>query len=138
MSFRNAFGIYQVLKQHLEHADHPLTCVDLFEQQDVRSLVEDANRVSDYLGHMWRRGLLSRYPAPKDGNTMARYAYSWKDPKKQAPAQRNPTPQLRVLPTARTAAAAAPVAQKQQMSVEQTDAGIVIDLPNLTLTIKTK
>ena len=34
------------------------------------------NKLSDALGLMWRRNLLVRYPAPRETNTLARYAYS--------------------------------------------------------------
>lgn len=35
------------------------------------------NKVSDALGLMWRRNLLVRFPAPKETNSLVRYAYIW-------------------------------------------------------------
>lgn len=130
MSFRNAFGIYHILKQHLEAAARPLTCVDLYDEADVRGLVDDANRVSDYLGHMYRRGLLSRHPAPKDGTSMARFAYSWKNPKLKAPVQRNVAPRLQLVERASSA--------KPNVSIEQIEGGVKVDLSDFTITIKSK
>ena len=42
--------------------------------KDIRTAT---NKLSDALGLMWRRNLLVRYPAPRETNTLARYAYSW-------------------------------------------------------------
>lgn len=130
MSFRNAFGIYHVLKQHLEQANRPLTCVDLYDHEDVRALAEDANRVSDYLGHMYRRGLLARHPAQKGGSSMARYAYSWKNPKAAAPAQRHAQPRLSLVERSKDA--------KPSIAIEETNEGVVIDLQDFTITIRRK
>lgn len=132
MSFRNAFGIYHVLKQHLEASDQPLTCVDLYDHPDVRALVDDANRVSDYLGHMYRRGLLARHPAPKDGTSMARFAYSWKNPKLKVPAQRNVAPRLQLVNPKGNGGG------KPNINIEETESGVTIDLPHFTVTIRAK
>lgn len=78
MVIKSEFGIYGVLERYLRAAKDPLTCVDLFAKNDVKKFAANANKVSDYLGHMWRRGLLDRFYAPKDSTTMARYAYLWK------------------------------------------------------------
>lgn len=78
MVIKSEFGIYRVLEKLLKETDVPLTCVDLFEKAEVRKYAADANKVSDYLGHMWRRGLLQRYHAAKTSTSLARYAYTWK------------------------------------------------------------
>lgn len=51
--------------------------MELYDLPDVRKHAESANRVSDYLGHMWRKGEARRSPAPKHKNNDARYAYEW-------------------------------------------------------------
>jgi hypothetical protein len=95
--------IYIVLERLLKAAgDSPQTCVDLFDASgEVRELVGSggANRVSDYLGHMWRRGLVSRFYAAQT-TARARYAYTWKEaaegvvtPKKLADAKNRTCPQ---------------------------------------------
>ena len=71
--------IYEVLERHLRAAVEPLTAPALLELPDVKALVGDPKKLSDHLGHMWRRGLLERYPAPQHGPSMARWAYKWKE-----------------------------------------------------------
>jgi hypothetical protein len=49
---------------------------------------ERANdRVSDTLGFMWRRGLLTRYPAPRTEKSFARYAYVWDEKDNSKPVE---------------------------------------------------
>jgi hypothetical protein len=137
MSFRNAYGIYQAIEQLLKASDAPLTCVDLYDSQDIRRFASDANRVSDYLGHMYRRGLLKREAAPNKPGVMARYAYKWKDAKLGAPTNRKVQPRLQLAPppiegTART------VLLKPNVVITEDGSVITIELPQLTLTIKTK
>ena len=56
----NKSGIYQLLENRLKATgETPLTCGELYEFPEIRELARDANRVSDYLGHMWRRGVAS-------------------------------------------------------------------------------
>lgn len=71
-------GIYGILEELLKATTEPLTCNDLFENQEVRKYAKDPNRVSDYLGHMHRRGLLQRWAAPPQLNNKARFGYTWK------------------------------------------------------------
>lgn len=74
--------LYPLLKQHLQMSDRPLTCHDLFEYEDVRAVAPSANRVSDYLGVLFRKGLLSRVQAPgtdEGEHGRARWAYLWRE-----------------------------------------------------------
>lgn len=140
MSFRNAFGIYQVIEQLLKASDRPLTCVDLFDSPEVKRYADDANRVSDYLGHLYRRQLLKRFPAPKDGSSMARYAYMWKDPKLGSPAQRHVQPRLFVAKPQQSHNGDQQHTVLSRPNIEITDGGgvVTIELPNAVLTIRTK
>lgn len=74
MSFKNTFGIYQVLERLLKAANRPLTCVELFDAPEVRQLAPDVNRVSDYLGHMYRRALRESRHAVRSTEYSARGA----------------------------------------------------------------
>jgi hypothetical protein len=49
----------------------------LWDTQDVRDNARSAEKVSDFLGHMWRRGLIQRWAVSKNSLDRARYAYSW-------------------------------------------------------------
>ena len=86
MGIRSEKAIYQVLEKHLRDSDKALTCVDLIDHGDVfRAFSKEyggdkqnlTNKVSDALGFMWRRGLLTRFPAPMDSKTFARFSYIW-------------------------------------------------------------
>jgi hypothetical protein len=79
MTNKLRFGIYHMFEKILRESDRPLTCVDLYDYPEVKKLAEDANQVSDYLGHMYRRKFLRRHPAPNVPGSNARYAYSWRD-----------------------------------------------------------
>ncbi len=83
---------------------------------------------------MYRRKLLNRYPAPRDGSSMARFAYTWKDPKVGAPVQRVPQPRLVVTPIAPARALRSNV----QVEVQEEPDGLHIDLENFTLIIRRK
>lgn len=84
-------GIYAVLEKHLRKAKRPLTCVDVLEHDDVRIFTTDANRISNYLGHMWRKKLLQRHVAPPSELSMARFAYTWNPEQVEARAVEGPT-----------------------------------------------
>lgn len=92
MVIKSEFGIYKVLENHLRKTDKPLTCVDLYDKNDTKKFAKDANKVSDYLGHMWRRGLLNRFFAPKTDTSFARYAYTWKTEGEEAHDDARPVP----------------------------------------------
>ena len=103
MAIRSAKEIYQILGEHLRKNDKPVTCADIMDIHAVRkaALAEygddvrlATDKVSDALGFMWRRGLLTRYPAPKDSRTLARFSYAWgtkQDAKTVAPVPPIPT-----------------------------------------------
>lgn len=78
--------IYQVIQKYLEPAESPMTCVDLIDVPEVFKVATEefgddkrvaTNKLSDTLGFMWRRGLLTRYPTTGAGAQMARYGYVW-------------------------------------------------------------
>lgn len=142
MRIRDAFGIYHVLEIQLKRTDRPLTCVDLFDHPDVKKFADSVNRVSDYLGHMYRRGLLGREPAPKTSNSQAKWGYFWKNRaevealKATAVASR-----AALLPVTSAAELEAPLRKiLSKPNIEITDNGgtVVIDLPELMITIRAK
>lgn len=128
-------GIYQLLEDALRKAgDDPQTCTDLYERPEIRPLVRDANRVSDYLGHMWRRGLLQRWYAPKDLSQRNRYAYTWKKSNDEpTPVIEKRIKRLRVIDNADSQ----PQAQTG-IHVEETEGGVTIYLNDFIVTVKKK
>jgi len=77
----NPDGLFPVLEAALKAASHPLDCQALYDMPAVREHAASVNRVSDYLGGLWRKGLVVRLPAPKDSNSRARWMYEWKGSK---------------------------------------------------------
>ena len=148
-NIRSAFGIYHVLETLLKETSQPLTCVDLFDKPDVRKFAESANRVSDYLGHMWRRELIDRVPAPKTANSQARWAYIWKGKLSQKPLElvkpnlppepvmeKKPEPKVEV--QVPTTPAQGTILSKPNIEISNNGELVTIDLPALTITIRTK
>jgi hypothetical protein len=74
---RNEGTLYEAIEVALRHHKKPVSCVDLYKLPAINLLAESSNRVSDYLGNMWRRGQLLRYPSDS-GTSSARWTYSWK------------------------------------------------------------
>lgn len=105
-----------------------MTCNDLWDADArIRSLEKEGgpNAVSDYLGFMWRKGLLKRYPAAKTSKSLARYAYSWKTEEENVV-------QLPI------AGPKKPVQFKQNINVVETKEGIIIEIGNISITVRTQ
>lgn len=70
-------GLYQLLEKILFEADGPLDSQQIYDIAEVRAIAPSANRVSDYLGNIWRKGLASRVPSG-DAGRGPRWKYVWK------------------------------------------------------------
>jgi hypothetical protein len=148
VSLRNAFGIYHVLERLLKESDRPLTCVELFDFPEVQKLINEkgqagVNKVSDYLGHMFRRELLKRVP----GNVgSARFAYTWKNPNVGSPTARTLSPRLTVVdhskqPQGNDASrnsngAPRAVVDRQNLRILESAERIILETPQLRITIE--
>ena len=129
---RSSRGIYQVLEKHLRVAPYAMTCVNLMDIAEVKnSAIETygsdvraaTNRVSDALGFMWRRGLLTRFLAAKDGDSFAKYAYIW-DKKENARPAPIPPPVL---------------SKKSEVAIkEQEDGSVLLEFKKFTILITPK
>jgi hypothetical protein len=81
-------ALFPAIEAILREATEPMDCIQLFEHPSIKSIAPSANRVSDYLGVMFRKGILSRV-AGGTTNSKARWAYiyrhkekpDWKIPK---------------------------------------------------------
>lgn len=122
---RYATGIYAALEQVLRESSKPLTCVDLLTYDVVRQWTADANKLSNCLGHMWRKRLLKRHTAPASDLSMARYAYSWLG---------NPDTE-RVVPLPKQFMLEIP---KRQLKITQVPNGVTLEHDTFTITIKLK
>lgn len=72
-------GLFQALEKVLRETGEPMDCNQLFDMPEIREHAASANRVSDYLGGLWRKGLVVRLPSSTDGTSRARWSYQWKD-----------------------------------------------------------
>jgi hypothetical protein len=77
----NPDGLFPALDAALKAASAPMTSQQLYEIASVRETAASVNRVSDYLGNMWRKGQVMRTPAPQSPDDRSRWAYSWKGSK---------------------------------------------------------
>lgn len=73
---------------------------------------------------MWRKGLVIRYPAPRTSTSLARFAYSWKK------TDDKPDPALPDIPK--------PLVAKNNINISETKDGVVIELANVSITIKSR
>jgi hypothetical protein len=75
---RSEENLLEVLERIMASVDRAMDCNELFEIPEVRANAASANRVSDYLGNLWRKGKLMRVPVPEPGRG-ARWKYQWKN-----------------------------------------------------------
>ncbi len=126
-------GIYAILEKLLRatNENKPLTYTDLFDDPEVKKYADSPNRVSDYIGHMWRRGLLQRWTAPRNLNNKARYAYTWKDKTtvEPVPDKVSRMPDLKVLKSPLT---------KPNVTIIEDENEIVLDFAEFTITVRSK
>lgn len=91
---RTDTGLYHAICEVLKTADQPMTCTELYAVPAIRRYANNANRVSDYLGNLWRDNMLKRAPAPRTEFSSARWAYTWRGNRKS---KNIPTPQVQIL-----------------------------------------
>ena len=127
MSQQAEHNLFEVLEELLKKKGKPQDCHDLFEDQRVRKLAKSPNRVSDYLGNLWRKGKVRRMPTGDKDNSRARWMYEWKEPEKLSGSSyavhHNNDDGVTLL-------------KKPAMEVTQHGDSIQIELPNLVITIR--
>ena len=136
MKIKSADEIYKVLDVALAQGTEPKTCAELMEDPTVREAacaryspdVQIAtNKLSDMLGFMWRRGVISRYNAPSS-TSMARYAYG---PKVQHEAEIHNLKPI-----------AAPVrsieASKPRFTITESSEAVTLEFEHVTIVIRSK
>lgn len=126
VAIRSPAKIYTLLEDRLRRTKDPLTSVDLYGDPEIRRNVEDSDRLSDYLGHMWRRGLLQRWYAPKTADNRARYAYTWKEAAEDE-ATRPVEHTITALP-----------AVKPNVKIVETEHGVVLEFDRFRIIVQSK
>lgn len=126
-------GLFEALEHVLKNAKQPYTCVEMYDLPEIRKLAESSNRVSDYLGGLWRKGKVLRLPAPRTSNSSARWMYAWK-PQAEGKARSTAVEYQAPLRTAGHAT----LYSKPNIEITENGGMITIDLPSLSITIRTK
>lgn len=135
MAIKSGKDIYNVLEKHLRAAAYPMTVTMLMDIQEIHDTAiaelttegdvrEATNKLSDTLGFMWRRGLLTRFPAPKESNSFARFSYIWDQQENSRPVQDTPIARAN--------------AGKIGFTITEIDDGVLLEFQKFTVMIKSK
>lgn len=120
-------ALQALLEEILKNSPEPLDCNELYDMERVREIAPSANRVSDYLGVMFRRGLVSRVPVDRaEANNRARWKYLWKG--RPLPTWRSEVEPLDYAPKV--------LVDRPNVVISEGGSTICIQLPNLSITIK--
>lgn len=128
----NEDGLFPILEEILKNSTEPLDCVTVFDMPEVRKHAATVNRVSDYLGHLWRKGKVVRLPAPKTDNSRARWMYAWKGPR---------GPKLHAalgIPAGAVEYTPRVLADRPSVLITEEGSTITLELPNLLIVIRSK
>lgn len=120
----NENGLFPALEAALKAASEPLDCQALFDIPEIKAHAASVNRVSDYLGGLWRKGLVVRLPAPKDSSSRARWMYEWKGSKGPRLHAVEYTPRI--------------LADRPTVLITEEGSVITVELPNLIISIRQK
>ena len=71
-------NLFEAIEAVLRDSPGPMDCHQLFTMSSVKQFAKTTNRVSDYLGGLWRKGLVTRQRADPESDTKARWVYAWK------------------------------------------------------------
>ena len=122
----NELGLFPALETALKAATEPLGAQNFFDMPDIRAHAASVSRVSDYLGNLWRKGLVLRLPAGKDPTNRSRWLYEWKGargPKLYAEGQEY-TPRI--------------LADRPTCLITEEGSVITLEFPNLIISIRQK
>ena len=121
----NEEGLFAALETVLRRTGEAMDCNQLFDLPEIKEHSQSPNRVSDYLGGLWRKGLVTRLPAGTDSNSRARWAYQWKKDNRIT-AQQGVDYAPRIL------------ADRPTILITEEGSTITIELPNLFIVIRPK
>lgn len=134
MKSRSEEGLYGALESALQVAKEPLDCTTLFKIPSVCEHAPTVNRVSDYLGNLWRKGVVLRIPAPRLEGTRAQWLYAWKDKGiAKGQAKKKPWDLRKAIPYHPGVEA---VLNRPTMEITEEDGTVVLTLPSILITIK--
>lgn len=126
--------LYPLLERILRSSDKPLNCHELYDMEEVRNVAPSVNRVSDYLGVMFRKGQVSRVPADAASTmpTRARWSYVWRE--KVTPEWKQTT-QVKADPVTYRPK---PILDRPNVYITEDGGHITLDMPEITIQIQLK
>ena len=127
----NETGLFSALEAALKNATEPLDCQALYDMPTIKEHAASVNRVSDYLGGMWRKGQVVRLHAPRVGDSRSRWMYQWKGPKTSYTG-----PDLLKIEGIEYTPKV--IADRPSVLITEEGSTITIQLPALVIVIKTK
>lgn len=114
--------LFPALEQALQTSLTPLDCTQLYAMPEIRKHAASPSRVSDYLGNLWRKGLVYRLPAPKDGQSRTRWLYQWKAGAAPAADRIEYTPRV--------------LADRASLLITEQGSVVTLEMPNLIVSIR--
>lgn len=117
-------GLIPALETTLQAATTALDCVQLFDMPEIKAHAASVTRVSDYLGNLWRRGLVERLPAEKSPDGRTRWSYQWRR-------NRTPSPES-IVYSPRV------IADRSSMLITEEGNIMTIEMANLVIQIRQK
>ncbi len=119
-------GLFPVLEAALRASSEPLDCQALFDMPEVKQHAETVMRVSDYLGNLWRKGLVTRLPAAGVSIGRSKWMYQWKGNKgpKYLDGALEYAPKI--------------IADRPAMLITEEGNNIILEFQNLVITVRQK
>jgi hypothetical protein len=128
VAIKSDAAIYALIERYLKASKTPLTSVDLWDRSDIRKAEKSAEKVSDRLGLLWRRGLVQRWEIRRP-DTRARFGYTWKDEAAKA----DSTPRM-----LEAVGVAGYPRRKANVAIIERDDCIVLEFDKFTITVQAK
>jgi hypothetical protein len=116
--------LFPAIEKALRDSSEPMSCTQLFAIPEVKKHAQSINRVSDYLGNLWRKNLVVRLHAGNEDVSRSRWCYQWKDPKVQV------TDSVEYLPRV--------IADRPSVLVTELGNVLTLEFPNLVVQIRQK
>lgn len=120
-------GLISALEAALKAASEPLDAQALYDMPAVKQHAASTNRVSDYLGNLWRKGLVTRRPADRVDGSRSKWMYTWVG-------SRGP----KLFGTDETIYAARILADKPSVLITEEGNNITLEFANLIILVKQK
>lgn len=130
MAIKSEALIYKIIEEKLRASESPLTCVELWDFAEVKKNAKSVEKVSDFLGLMWRRGLIQRWNVPSSSISKSRFGYTWVD--QETEVKPLPSPSEKRLSVVKNSY------KKTNVTVTEDGDRIILDFDHFTMIIQSK